>query len=198
MKISITLLTFLISFSTYAFRVQLSASETELLKKGKEIVRVEELKNEVFPRVTLINIIPHTPHENMNLFTQFENHPKFIPGLLAAKVVNKEGNITDVAFEMEMPIVKNTKYTTRHFVDYEGKDAVLRWDLLKSKQLKATKGSIIFEEFEGKTLFTYVTHITPESSLAWTVKSRVVPDVKKNMKVVREYLAKNAGKTSLK
>ena len=193
MKTTLALISFFFSFSSFAFRAELTPSELEDLKNGKDVVRVEELKGEVFPRVTLINVIPHTPHQNMVLFTQFENHPKFIPGLLKAKVVNKEGNITDVAFEMEMPIVKNTQYTTRHFVDYEGKDAVLKWDLLKSKQLKATKGSIIFEEFEGKTLFTYVTHITPASSLAWTVKGRVVPDVKKNMKVVREYLAKNAG-----
>ncbi len=198
MKKFITLATLIISLSANAYRVELSASDLEKLKKGQEIERVEELKGEVFPRVTLINIIPHSPHQNMTLFTEFENHPKFIPGLVNAKVVNKTGNITDVSFEMEMPIVKNTKYTTRHFIDYEGKDAVLKWDLLKSKQLKATKGSIIFEEFEGKTLFTYVTHITPESSLAWTVKSRVVPDVKKNMKVVREYLAKNAGKVAVK
>lgn len=188
----------IVTFPASAYRVKLTDSEIDKLKKGKEIERVEELKGEVFPRVTLINVIPHTPHQNMTLFTNFESHPKFIPGLLGAKIVHKEGNITDVAFEMEMPIVKNTKYTTRHFVDYEGKDAVLRWDLLKSKQLKATKGSIIFEDFEGKTLFTYITHITPTSSLAWTVKSRVVPDVKKNMKVVRAYLAKNAGKEVLK
>ena len=198
MKISITLFALITSLTANAYRVNLSEAEMAKLKKGQEIERVEELKGEVFPRVTLINVIPHTPHQNMTLFTNFENHPKFIPGLKAAKVVKKEGNITDVAFEMEMPIVKNTKYTTRHFVDYEGKDAVLKWDLIKSKQLKATKGSIIFEDYEGKTLFTYITHITPESSLAWTVKSRVVPDVKKNMKVVREYLAKNAGKEVIK
>lgn len=198
MKNTLALFLALFSVSSFAYRVNLTPEEIEKLKKGDEIVRVEELKDEVFPRVTLINIIPHSPYQNMTLFTQFENHPKFIPGLLKAQVVNKTGNITDVAFEMEMPIVKNTKYTTRHFVDYEGKDAVLKWDLLKSKQLKATKGSIIFEDFEGKSLFTYVTHITPSSSLAWTVKSRVVPDVKKNMKVVREYLAKNADKIPAK
>jgi hypothetical protein len=143
----------------------------------------------------LINIIPHTPKENMELFSHFEDHKKFIPGMTKSKVVKVEGNKTDVFFEMEMPIVNNTQYTTRHTVNYEGNDAILTWDLVKSDQLKKTKGMIMFEEYEGKTLFTYVTHITPESSFAWTVKSRVVPDVKKTMEVVKSYLAKNAGST---
>lgn len=189
----LVLLVLSLSFSAHALRVKLSEAELAKLRSGKEIERVEELEDEVFPRVTLINVIPHSPHENMKVFADFKNHKKFIPGLKKSDIVNQEGTITDVAFEMEMPIVKNTQYTTRHNVVYEGNDAILTWNLLKSKQLKATKGTVMFEEFEGKTLFTYVTHLTPESSLAWTVKSRVVPDVKKTMDVVRKHLAKTAG-----
>lgn len=180
-------------FTAFAFRAPLSPAELEKLKKGEEITRVEELKGEVFPRVTLINIIPHTPKENMKVFSDFENHKNFIPNLLKSKIVKHEGDVTDVAFEMNMPIVSNTKYTTRHWVKYEGNDAILNWDLVKSDQMKETKGMVMFEEFEGKTLFTYVTHITPESSLAWTVKGRVVPDTKETMKAVRKYLSKHAG-----
>jgi ribosome-associated toxin RatA of RatAB toxin-antitoxin module len=183
-----------LSLSTFAARIKLSPIELEKLKRGKEITRVEELKGEIFPRVTLINLIPHTPHQNMKVFSDFEKHPKFIPNLLKAKIVMAKENITDVAFEMKMPIVKDTKYTTRHTVVYEGNDAILSWDLVKSDQMKRTKGTVMFEEFDGKTLFTYVTHITPHSILAWTVKGRVVPDVKKNIKAVKAYLAKTAGK----
>lgn len=179
--------------TAFALRAPVTPAEIEKMKKGEEITKVEELKGEVFPRVTLINIIPHTPKENMKVFADFENHKNFIPNLLKSKIVKVEGNATDVAFEMDMPIVKNTKYVTRHFVTYEGNDAILNWDLVKSDQLKKTKGTIMFEEFEGKTLFTYVTHMTPESSFAWTVKSRVVPDTKETMKAVRKYLSKKAG-----
>ncbi len=195
MKKFIFILCPLISLSAFALRTNLTASDLEKLRKGQELEKVEELKGEVFPRVTLINIIPHTPKENMELFTKFENHKRFIPGMTKSKVVKVNGNQTDVHFEMEMPIVKNTEYTTRHTVVYEGNDAILTWDLVKSDQLKKTKGMMMFEEYEGKTLFTYVTHITPDSSFAWTVKSRVVPDVKATMKEVKAYLSKNAGST---
>lgn len=193
MKIFVAFTLILLSHNAFALRTSLTAEELLKLKKGEELTRVEELKDEPFPRVTLINIIPHSPAANMKVFSDFKNHKKFIPGLLKSDVVKVEGNATDVSFEMEMPIVKNTKYVTRNTVVYEGNDAILTWDLVKSEQVKRTKGMVMFEEFEGKTLFTYVTHITPDSSFAWTVKSRVVPDVKKNIEAVKSYLAKNAG-----
>lgn len=192
MKTILTLLA-LFPLSSYALRAGLSAEDLEKLRQGGEIQRVEELKGEVFPRVTLIHLIPHTPHQNMKVFTEFENHKKFIPGLVKSEVVKTQGNATDVAFEMDLPIVKNSRYTTRNTVVYEGKDAILTWDLVKSEEVKKTKGMVMFEEFEGKTLFTYVTHITPDSSFAWAVKSRVVPDVKKNIDAVMKYLEKKAG-----
>jgi ribosome-associated toxin RatA of RatAB toxin-antitoxin module len=193
MKILIAIILSMTSLSSFALRTKLSPADLEKLKKGKELEKVEELKNEVFPRVTLINIIPHTPKENMKVFSDFNNHKKFIPGLKKSKIVKVNGNSTDVAFEMEMPIVDNTEYTTRNTVVYEGNDAILTWDLVKSKDVKKTKGMVMFEELDGKTLFTYVSHITPDSSMAWAVKSRVLPDVKKNIEAVKEYLSKNAG-----
>ncbi len=188
MKTLITIL--LLSFSglTFALRTTLSPKELKALKAGKEITRVEELEDEVFPRVTLVNVIPNSPRENMEIFSDFESHKNFIPGLRTSKIVKREGNITDVFFEMEMPIISNTEYTTRHKVAYEDDAAILTWNLLKSDQVKRTKGMIMFEEFEGKTLFTYVSHITPKSSLAWTVKGRVVPDVKKTIDAVIKHL----------
>ncbi len=195
MKKLIVLASLFLSFSSSASRINLSPADLEHLKKGKEITRVEELKGEVFPRVTLVNIIPHTPAENMSVFTDFKNHKKFIPGLVKSDIVNQSGNITDVSFELNLPApASNSKYVTRHTLVKEGKDEILNWDLLKSKQLKATKGSIIFEDYEGKTLFIYVTHITPSSSLAWVVKSRVVPDTKETIKAVIKHLGATAGK----
>lgn len=195
MKKIILISSLVLSFSSHAYRIALTPSEIEHLKKGKEITRVEELKGEVFPRVTLVNIIPHTPEQNMSVFADFKNHKKFIPGLVKSDIVNQSGNITDVSFELNLPApASNSKYVTRHKIVKEGKDEILTWDLLKSKQLKATKGSIIFEEFEGKTLFTYITHITPSSSLAWVVKSRVVPDTKKTIEAVIKHLGSTAGK----
>ncbi len=193
MKIFFILALFFIMSQASAFKVNLTPEEIERLKKGEELERVEELKGEVFPRVTLINVIPHSPKANMDVFLDFENHKKFIPGLVKSKIVKKNGNATDVAFEMDLPApISNSEYTTRNFVENSGNNYYLTWELVKSKQVKRTNGMVIFEEFEGKTLFTYVSHITPDSSFSWAVKSRVLPDVKKNIDAVMKHLNKTA------
>lgn len=195
MKISIIAL-LILSLPALAFRTKLSAKELALLKQGKEVERVEYLKGEIFPRVTLLNVIDHTPKQNMAVFTDFENHKNFIPGLKQSKIVKKNGNQTDVFFELHMPMpVSNSEYTSRHTVTTEGNDSILKWKLLSSKQVKDSKGTVMFEEYEGgKSLFTYVNHVTPASKLAWVVKEKVVPEVKDNIKVVIKHLGKTASK----
>ena len=187
---NILLMMLIVSSSSFAFRSELTAKDWEKLNRGETIERVEELKDEVFPQVTLVSVIPYSPHENMKVFTNFNDHKNFIPGMLQSKIVKVKGNVTDVYFEMYMPMVKNTEYTTRHTVIFEGKNAFLDWDLVKSDQVKRTKGKIVFEDHEGKTLFTYVSLITPKSKLAWVVKNQVLPDVKKTIEAVKSHLAK--------
>jgi Polyketide cyclase / dehydrase and lipid transport len=185
----------LLSFSALAFRAEPTPEELAKLKNGEQVERVETHKDQVFPKVTLMTVIPHSPKENMDVFADFEHHKDFIPDLVKSKIVRKVGNETDVDFEMHLPMpVSNSKYTTKHVVEKVGNDYILTWSLVKSEQIKSTDGNVIFEEFEGKTLFTYINQVTPKSKMAWMVKGKVVPDIKKNVKVIIEHLDKTIKK----
>jgi ribosome-associated toxin RatA of RatAB toxin-antitoxin module len=189
MKNTLILTSILLSSSVFAFKLDFTPAELEKIKKGEQIERVEEIKNEVFPKVTYAQIIPHTPKENMDAFSDFEDQKNYIPGMMKAKVVKKEGNFTDVSFKLHMPMpASDSEYISRHVIESEGNNYFLTWNLLQSKQLKATKGGMNFEEFEGKTLFTYTSLITPSSSFAWVVKSRVAPDTKKTVDIIIKHL----------
>lgn len=195
MKMLTILMTSLLSLTAFAFRADLTPEELAKLKKGEQVERVEKIKDAVWPKVTIITVIPHSPKENMDVFSDFENHKNFILDLKKSKIVRKEGNETDVDFEMKMPMpVSNSEYTTKHIIEKLGNDYKLTWDLVKSKQMKASKGTVMFEEYEGKTLFTYINHITPDSRFAGLVKDRVVPDIHKNIKVINEHLDKTIKK----
>lgn len=171
-----------------------SGPELEKLKAGKLIKKVEDLKGEIWPRVTIQVVIPHTPKQNMEVFDDFERQKDFIPDMVSAKVLRKlENNAYDVAFEMEMPWpISNTKYVTRNTIKQNGNDYRIDWHLIKSNQMKATTGSVIFEALDtDKTLFTYVSHITPDSEFASMFKSRVPEDVEKTVKIIVKHLEKN-------
>jgi ribosome-associated toxin RatA of RatAB toxin-antitoxin module len=169
----------------------LSPQDIARLNKGEQIKRVKTLKGQVWPEVTVITVIPNTPKENMDVFTDFESHKKFIPNLTKAKIVRKEGSETDVAFEMDMPMpLSNSSYTTRHTLVQSGEAYTLSWNLLKASQMKACKGSAKFEPYEGKTLFTYNNHITPDSKFAGMFKEKAKDDVVTTVNIIIKHLGK--------
>ena len=158
------------------------------------IRKVENLEGEIWPKVTVLAVIPHTPKDNIEVFDDFESQKDYIPDMVSAKVLKKVSeNAFDVAFEMKMPWpISNTKYVTRNIIQQEGENYRIDWHLIKSNQMKDTKGSVIFEVLDkDKTLLTYVNHITPDSELASMFKSRVPEDVEKTVKVIIEHLEKN-------
>ncbi|MFP5387521.1 MAG: SRPBCC family protein [Bacteriovoracia bacterium] len=172
----------------------LSPKDLSQLKAGKLIRKVEKLDGEIWPKVTVMAVIPHTPKDNMEVFDDFEAQKEYIPDMVSAKVLNKvEENAYDVAFEMKMPWpISNTKYVTRNIIKKDGENYRIDWHLIKSNQMKDTKGSVIFEALdENQTLLTYVNHITPDSELASMFKSRVPEDVEKTVKVIINHLGKH-------
>lgn len=178
---------------SFGYLTNLSDKDLSDLRAGEILIRKEDVKGETFPKVTLIQVIPHSPQSNMKAFTDYTNHKNFIPNILVSKIIKENGNIADVYFEMKLPIISDIyKYTTRHEILIKGQAAILNWKLIESKQIKASEGSLIFEEFEGKTLFTYTSHTTPKSSFAWFVKRKVVPELIIVIKAITQHLEKTA------
>lgn len=193
MKFLSFLLPLFFSLSAFAIRDDLTPAEIKKLKNGQTVKRVINLKGKAWPQVTIMSIIPNSPKQNMNVFKDFKSHKKFIPGLLKSKIIRKVSeNEIDVAFEMKMPWpLSNSVYSTKHRLEEKGEDHKLSWSLIKSNQMKATEGQVIFEAYEGKTLFTYINHITPDSSFAGMFKGRVEGDVEKTAKIIKKHLAKS-------
>lgn len=192
MKQTTFLLTLLISFPLLALKADMTPDEKSQLRQGKMVKRVINLKGKSWPQVTIMQIIPNTPKQNMDVYTEFDQHKNFIPDLIKSKVISKTEKEIVVSFEMKMPFpVPNSIYTTKNIFENSGEDYKLSWTLIKANQLKATEGSVIFESYEGKTLFTYINHITPDSSFAGMFKGRVDGDVEKTVKIIIKHLGKN-------
>jgi hypothetical protein len=190
MKHTAFLLTLLISFPLLAHKADMTPDEKSQLRQGKMVKRVINLKGKSWPQVTIMQIIPNTPKQNMDVYTEFDQHKNFIPDLIKSKVISKTEKEIVVSFEMKMPFpVPNSIYTTKNIFENSGEDYKLSWTLIRANQLKATEGSVIFENYEGKTLFTYINHITPDSSFAGMFKGRVDGDVEKTVKIIIKHLA---------
>lgn len=180
---------FLLTLSSFAQDLPTGA-DLEKIKKGELLKQVIELPNETWPKVIITALIPNSPKENLTVMSNYEAQKDYIPDMKKSKIVEKiSKNSTNVEFVLGMPWpVPDSEYTTTNVIEENGDKLRLHWFLVKANQMKATKGSMDFIPFEGKTLFIYTTHITPDSSFAGFFKSRVEGDVEKTVKVIIKHL----------
>lgn len=184
--------------STFSFASNLpSEADLAKLRKGELIKTVTWKEGLIWPEVTIMALINHTPSENMSVFVDFDTHKNYIPDMLESQVI-KEVSPTQkhVRFLMEMPWpVKRTGHVTNNILT-KSKDGIynLKWNLVKADMLKDTYGHIQFENFEGKTLMRYSNQIVPNSSFAGMFKSRVAKDVEHSVQEIIKHLDKTIKK----
>jgi hypothetical protein len=198
MKIKTLLLSTLLSLPCVGFtEINLTQSQRQEIAKGNMVKEVNWKEGYVWPEVTILTVLNHSPLDNMNVFLDFDAHKTYVPDMLESKIVKKVSpQQMQVYFEMEMPWpVKKTSHVTNNVVsNHSDGSYTLTWNLVKADMLKATDGSMTFYPYEGKTLLKYVSLIVPNSSLAGMFKDRVASDVEKSVQKITRHLTKTLNK----
>ncbi len=177
----------------FAHAIDLSDKEKELVLKGKLSKNVEWRDKFVWPRVTIKALIPGTPEQNMKGFTQFEQHPKYIPDLMKSKIVKTPApNQWHVDCVLKVPWpVSTSAYTTNNVVTVAADGTqTLVWNMVKGELISATDGYITFQPYEGKSLMEYQSQIVPTSGLAGMFKNKVESDIEATVKAIIKNLGK--------
>lgn len=199
MKLTPALVLILLSFASLKASAVLIADpltkeELELLNKGEMVKKVKWIDNHVWPQVTIYSLIPHKPIENLAAFTDYKTHKTFIPDMIESDVQKKiSDHEAHVKFVMKMPWPVNKEtHVTDNLISKTGDNHyVLTWSLVSADLLKDTTGFLDFQAQGDKTLLTYLTQITPNSSLAGLFKSRVAGDVETSVKKIISRLNEN-------
>jgi hypothetical protein len=189
----------LFSFSTFTVSAALTADpltkeDLESLNKGEIVKKIKWTQNNVWPQVTIYSLIPHKPLENLAAFTDYKSHKTFIPDMLESDVQKKiSDHEAHVKFVMKMPWpVSKETHVTDNLISKAGENHyVLTWSLVSADLLKDTTGFLDFQAQGDRTLFTYLTQITPNSSFAGLFKSRVATDVETSVKKIISRLNEN-------
>ena len=97
--ISMKTLIFILSliFSFYSFALDLTDQEKEILRQGEIVKRVNWREGYTWPQVTIISVLPHTPIENLAVFSDYESHKKFIPDMVKSKI-EKQNHLPSPCF----------------------------------------------------------------------------------------------------
>jgi ribosome-associated toxin RatA of RatAB toxin-antitoxin module len=195
MRIKTIILSSLLLVSTLSYGVApITPQEHETLMKGEAVQNVVWKDGYVWPEVTVRVLVNHAPEASMNIFTDYESQPKFIPDLLKAKVVKKispENVHVFMAMKMPWPVNESTHTTNNVLSKSADGSYTLKWNLEgKATFLKATDGYCTFKPYNGKTLMEYVTFIVPNSSFAGMFKNKVAGDVMKTVTSITQRLDK--------
>src|ERR671938_1177093 len=154
---------------------ELSPEQQAVVDSGSQVFFTKKLEGSPWPAAFVYQYVDATPEEAAAVFTDYERHATFVPKLKRSKISRViDPRTVEVDFELNVPIVKDERHTTRHVLStYDGGASYrVDWTLVRASSTKANVGHVRFEPYHderfGKhgTLMAYYNFVTPGSGLA--------------------------------
>jgi hypothetical protein len=97
----------------------------------------------------------------MAVYADFGSQATYMPGLVASRVVNREGSRTfHIFYEYEVT-GPNERYTVAVTVARAARGFRASWDLLMARYARRLSGRLIVEPLEGGALVAYTSRVDP-------------------------------------
>jgi len=113
-----------------------------------------------WPEVTVYRRIAATPAQVMAAYVDFGSQATYMPGLVASRVVKRDGPGTfHVFYEYEVA-GPNERYTVAVTVARAARGFQASWDLLVARYARRLSGRLIVE-LDGGALVTYTSRVDP-------------------------------------
>jgi hypothetical protein len=177
-------------FST-ASSAELSQTEVAKLTNKELIIHSKEIPKCPWPEVTVFTLIDVSPVEAVALFSNYQDHKKYIPDLIKSVPTRRVAeNEIIVDFEMRLPWpLANSKYSTGNVFNRLGNNEYqICWYLVESDSLIDSKGIVEFIPYEKKTLLKYKSLIHPDSKLASIFASKATSGITKTVQAIVAYI----------
>jgi hypothetical protein len=178
---------------TFAVTPSVELTQTDLAKiTNKElIIHSKEVPRCPWPEITVFALIDASPVEATALFSNYQDHKKYIPDMIKSDPTRKIGeNEIIVDFEMHLPWpLANSKYSTGNVLNrLENNEYEICWYLVESDSLIDSKGTVQFIPYGKKTLLKYQSLIHPYSKLASVLSSKVKGGITKTVQAIVNYI----------
>lgn len=99
-------------------------------------------------------VIDVTPEQLLSVIGDFDSYPKFLPEIRKIQVLRREGDVAEVAYEIE--VIKKISYVLKTVTE----GMTVNWQLVRGDLFKKNEGSWkLRPEGEGRTHATYTLDI---------------------------------------
>jgi len=163
----------------------LDAAQIGKLQSGQTVVVATDKPGMAWPELTLYRKVNAPAQVIAKMFTDYENAPNYIPGMVAAKVVRSEGDkIKDVRYTVKLPVFSTMSYTVRNFYSRNGDRFDVRWELLESPVARSSDGSLIVEPYEGGSVIRYQNLVDPSVPMAGALKGQALKEAETTVEAI--------------
>jgi hypothetical protein len=173
--------------------VVLTAVQRDSVDRGDLVIRSEARPTSPWPAMTIYVWIDATPEEAVAVFTDYDQHASYIPGMRKAKVSRVIDRASaEVDYTLAVPVFPDEDYTVRNRLSRAGEDYRVDWIMVRASSTRATEGHALFTPYVNQrakksgTLLEYYNFVTPGSRLAGLpfIRNRSVHQIGETVKAI--------------
>jgi hypothetical protein len=171
---------------------ELSASQKGSMKAGDQVVVIENVEGNAWPRVKIYRSIEADPEQVAAIFFDFEEAKSFVPNVFKSEISNRVSPcIMEVDYGLDVPIFPDEFYTVRNSLRSLDENSYrFDWKLLRAVMTKDSVGNFRVEPWEGKSLICYQNMVTPSSNIAVLLRARAIDQMKETTKALAAHIEK--------
>jgi hypothetical protein len=171
---------------------ELNASQKGSMKAGDQVVVIENVEGNAWPRVKVYRSIDADPEQVAAVFFDFEEAKSFVPNVFKSEISNRISPcIMEVDYGLDVPIFPDEFYTVRNSLrSFDENSYRFDWKLLRAIMTKDSVGNFRVEAWEGKSLVCYQNMVTPSSNIAVLLRARAIEQMKETTKALAAHIEK--------
>jgi hypothetical protein len=171
---------------------ELNASQQGSMKAGDQVVVIESVEGQAWPRVKVYRAINADPEQVAAIFFDFEEAKSFVPNVFKSEISNRVSScVMEVDYALDVPIFPDEFYTVRNSLRAIDENSYrFDWKLLRAVMTKDSVGNFRVEPWEGKSLVCYQNMVTPSSNIAVLLRARAIEQMKETTKALAAHVEK--------
>lgn len=164
----------------------LTPSQLEELRSGAQVLVLEEVAGNPWPRVRIYQKVNASPEEVAAVFFDYKHAKAYVPKVIKSEISRLVSPcIVDVDYGIDVPILPDEYYTARNTIKAERDGGYLAsWFLIKALQTKASEGSLRIEKWNEGSLILYTNLVTPSSGMARLLKSIAIDQMRSTVRAI--------------
>ncbi|MBE2204455.1 MAG: hypothetical protein IAE94_08970 [Chthoniobacterales bacterium] len=164
----------------------LDPKQTEEVSGGAQVVLLEEVAGNPWPKVRIYQKVAASPDEVAAVFCDYNAAKQYVPKIIKSEVARQISPcVAEVDYGVDVPILPDEFYTARNTLMSEPDGGyVIKWHLLRAMQTKASEGNLRIEKWKDGSLIRYTNLVIPGSRMAGLLKMPAIDQMRSTVKAI--------------